>query len=103
MAKEWKENPIKFFAFTFYLHIKTGFKSMVLVFWLSLFQIVTHSLFIFLLKKQGTDAFSQSGLYSNHQDIAPRYSVSTTCAFFFSFDFLHVMLIMSTSGNIDTM
>lgn len=23
---------------------------------------------------QGTDAFSQSGLYSNHQDIAPRYS-----------------------------
>uniref|UniRef100_A0A2P2M2A7 Uncharacterized protein MANES_02G121100 n=1 Tax=Rhizophora mucronata TaxID=61149 RepID=A0A2P2M2A7_RHIMU len=25
---------------------------------------------------QGTDAFSQSGLYSNHQDIAPRYSVS---------------------------
>ncbi|CAA2962169.1 sodium-dependent phosphate transport 1, chloroplastic [Olea europaea subsp. europaea] len=24
---------------------------------------------------QGTDAFSQSGLYSNHQDIAPRYSV----------------------------
>ncbi|KAL2898757.1 Sodium-dependent phosphate transport protein 1 chloroplastic [Bienertia sinuspersici] len=26
---------------------------------------------------QGTDAFSQSGLYSNHQDIAPRYSVSS--------------------------
>jgi len=26
--------------------------------------------------EQGTDAFSQSGLYSNHQDIAPRYSVS---------------------------
>ncbi|GLT48808.1 hypothetical protein SLA2020_224070 [Shorea laevis] len=25
---------------------------------------------------QGTDAFSQSGLYSNHQDIAPRYSLS---------------------------
>ncbi|GLU18974.1 hypothetical protein SLE2022_352470 [Rubroshorea leprosula] len=24
---------------------------------------------------QGTDAFAQSGLYSNHQDIAPRYSV----------------------------
>ncbi|CAB4282214.1 unnamed protein product [Prunus armeniaca] len=23
---------------------------------------------------QGIDAFSQSGLYSNHQDIAPRYS-----------------------------
>ncbi|OIT02541.1 PREDICTED: probable anion transporter 1, chloroplastic [Nicotiana attenuata] len=23
---------------------------------------------------QGSDAFSQSGLYSNHQDIAPRYS-----------------------------
>lgn len=24
--------------------------------------------------RKGTDAFSQSGLYSNHQDIAPRYS-----------------------------
>lgn len=24
---------------------------------------------------QGTDAFSQSGLYSNHQDIGPRYAV----------------------------
>ena len=23
---------------------------------------------------QGTDAFSQSGLYSNHQDIGPRYA-----------------------------
>lgn len=29
-----------------------------------------------ILSEQGTDAFSQSGLYSNHQDIAPRYSVS---------------------------
>ncbi|KAJ0083890.1 hypothetical protein Patl1_31138 [Pistacia atlantica] len=27
---------------------------------------------------QGTDAFSQSGLYSNHQDIAPRYSIGAT-------------------------
>lgn len=26
---------------------------------------------------QGTDAFSQSGLYSNHQDIGPRYAVSS--------------------------
>ena len=26
---------------------------------------------------QGTDAFSQSGLYSNHQDIGPRYSVNS--------------------------
>lgn len=25
---------------------------------------------------QGSDAFSQSGLYSNHQDIGPRYAVS---------------------------
>lgn len=31
-----------------------------------------HCLFL----EQGTDAFSQSGLYSNHQDIAPRYAVS---------------------------
>jgi low temperature requirement protein LtrA len=29
---------------------------------------------LFLL--QGCDAFSQSGLYSNHQDIGPRYAVS---------------------------
>lgn len=28
--------------------------------------------------QQGSDAFSQSGLYSNHQDIAPRYSVSSS-------------------------
>ncbi|KAJ6822043.1 ascorbate transporter, chloroplastic-like [Iris pallida] len=27
---------------------------------------------------QGTDAFSQSGLYSNHQDIGPRYAVSSS-------------------------
>jgi ACS family sodium-dependent inorganic phosphate cotransporter len=27
-------------------------------------------------KFQGTDAFSQSGLYSNHQDIGPRYAVN---------------------------
>lgn len=33
---------------------------------------------------QGTDAFSQSGLYSNHQDIAPRYSVSNCNSVFFS-------------------
>jgi hypothetical protein len=26
-------------------------------------------------ESQGTDAFSQSGLYSNHQDIGPRYAV----------------------------
>ena len=26
---------------------------------------------------QGSDAFSQSGLYSNHQDIGPRYAVMT--------------------------
>jgi hypothetical protein len=25
--------------------------------------------------QQGSDAFSQSGLYSNHQDIGPRYAV----------------------------
>ncbi|KAH0448013.1 hypothetical protein IEQ34_021813 [Dendrobium chrysotoxum] len=29
---------------------------------------------------QGSDAFSQSGLYSNHQDIGPRYSVSSKCS-----------------------
>lgn len=33
--------------------------------------------FFFALILQGMDAFSQSGLYSNHQDLAPRYSVST--------------------------
>ncbi|XP_024016743.1 sodium-dependent phosphate transport protein 1, chloroplastic isoform X3 [Eutrema salsugineum] len=33
---------------------------------------------------QGLDAFSQSGLYSNHQDIAPRYSVSIINYFFTS-------------------
>uniref|UniRef100_A0A453ERN2 Uncharacterized protein n=1 Tax=Aegilops tauschii subsp. strangulata TaxID=200361 RepID=A0A453ERN2_AEGTS len=27
---------------------------------------------------QGSDAFSQSGLYSNHQDIGPRYAGCTT-------------------------
>lgn len=27
---------------------------------------------------QGSDAFSQSGLYSNHQDIGPRYAVSSS-------------------------
>ncbi|KAK4359513.1 hypothetical protein RND71_021742 [Anisodus tanguticus] len=32
--------------------------------------LLRYSLFL----KQGSDAFSQSGLYSNHQDIAPRYS-----------------------------
>ncbi|XWS28715.1 hypothetical protein CRYUN_Cryun25bG0095000 [Craigia yunnanensis] len=31
---------------------------------------------LFMARSQGTDAFSQSGLYSNHQDIAPRYSIS---------------------------
>lgn len=29
-----------------------------------------------LFPLQGSDAFSQSGLYSNHQDIGPRYAVS---------------------------
>jgi len=28
---------------------------------------------------QGSDAFSQSGLYSNHQDIGPRYAVMPSC------------------------
>ena len=28
-----------------------------------------------MMASQGADAFSQSGLYSNHQDIAPRYAV----------------------------
>jgi MFS transporter, ACS family, solute carrier family 17 (sodium-dependent inorganic phosphate cotransporter), other len=27
-----------------------------------------------MMGSQGCDAFSQSGLYSNHQDIGPRYS-----------------------------
>lgn len=31
-----------------------------------------------MIPLQGSDAFSQSGLYSNHQDIGPRYSVSVT-------------------------
>lgn len=30
---------------------------------------------------QGSDAFSQSGLYSNHQDIGPRYAVSTSTSY----------------------
>jgi hypothetical protein len=35
------------------------------------------------LHLQGTDAFSQSGLYSNHQDIGPRYSVCfPSCIFY---------------------
>eukprot|EP00271_Cylindrocystis_brebissonii_P019064 TRINITY_DN562_c0_g2_i1.p2 TRINITY_DN562_c0_g2~~TRINITY_DN562_c0_g2_i1.p2 ORF type:complete len:415 (+),score=109.32 TRINITY_DN562_c0_g2_i1:919-2163(+) len=29
---------------------------------------------LLMMASQGTDAFSQSGLYSNHQDIGPRYS-----------------------------
>ena len=32
-----------------------------------------------LFPAQGTDAFSQAGLYSNHQDIGPRYAVSFSC------------------------
>jgi hypothetical protein len=36
-----------------------------------------------LFLSQGCDAFSQSGLYSNHQDIGPRYAVS------FCFNFLY--------------
>ena len=32
-----------------------------------------------LFPSQGTDAFSQAGLYSNHQDIGPRYAVSLYC------------------------
>lgn len=34
---------------------------------------INHNL---LIPLQGCDAFSQSGLYSNHQDIGPRYAVS---------------------------
>ncbi|XVF73169.1 hypothetical protein PTKIN_Ptkin12aG0179700 [Pterospermum kingtungense] len=37
---------------------------------------------------QGSDAFSQSGLYSNHQDIGPRYAVSF---FFLYFIFLNTV------------
>lgn len=34
-----------------------------------------------LFPLQGCDAFSQSGLYSNHQDIGPRYAVSFSINF----------------------
>ncbi len=47
------------------------------------FQFITHN-FLFC-NMQGCDAFSQSGLYSNHQDIGPRYSVRySSCLFCFS-------------------
>lgn len=46
-----------------------------LLFWNKKKFIFTHE-WTFAHMKQGSDAFSQSGLYSNHQDIAPRYSVS---------------------------
>lgn len=36
------------------------------------------SLWLLCSLLQGSDAFSQSGLYSNHQDIGPRYAVSNT-------------------------
>ncbi|GKA47700.1 ascorbate transporter, chloroplastic [Tanacetum coccineum] len=38
--------------------------------------LVSRGLSITTVRK-GSDAFSQSGLYSNHQDIGPRYAVST--------------------------
>lgn len=37
-------------------------------------RVLVRCLFSF----QGSDAFSQSGLYSNHQDIGPRYAVCST-------------------------
>lgn len=39
-----------------------------------------------LFSLQGCDAFSQSGLYSNHQDIGPRYAVS----FYFNFSVTNI-------------
>ncbi|KAL8147543.1 hypothetical protein AgCh_005028 [Apium graveolens] len=43
---------------------KEGFKAMAFV--------------VEVIVGEGTDAFSQSGLYPNYQDIAPRYSISFT-------------------------
>jgi MFS transporter, ACS family, solute carrier family 17 (sodium-dependent inorganic phosphate cotransporter), other len=34
------------------------------------------NIYVYYLFFQGSDAFSQSGLYSNHQDIGPRYAVN---------------------------
>lgn len=44
---------------------------------------------------QGTDAFSQSGLYSNHQDIGPRYAVNP-----FPFLWWSINLIYKVSPNL---